>query len=48
MDDDNNELRGKGTPVVRNEMRAKGLSELLEGIYGVRFQAVEPPHRHWS
>ena len=29
-------------------MRAKGLGELPIRIYGIRLQAIEPPHRHWS
>ena len=45
MDNNSNKLRGRGTLlfIMKREL-AKSSGELLIGIYGVRLQAVEPPH----
>ena len=49
MDNDNNKLKGRGTLLfIMKQELAKSLGELLIRIYGVRLQAVEPPHCYRS
>ena len=48
MDRDSREFKGLGNFITRDKMGTEGLSELLEGIYGISLQTVKPPHRHKS
>ena len=41
-------IQGPRNPATRDEVRAKGLDELLKGTYGIWLQAIKPSHRHWS
>ena len=33
---------------TRDEVRAKGLGQLLKGTYRIWPEAIKPSHRHWS
>ena len=48
MDRDSREFKGLGNFITRDKMGTEGLSELLEGIYGISPQTVKPPHCHKS